>query len=257
MLAGEVERAVGRHLDAVDRVLPRQVEGLYLVGSTAMGGFRLGRSDIDFVAVLAGELGGRQLDQLRRVQLQLYLRSLAGAVSRPPWRWPLVCNGVYVLWHDLAHSPLGVKPIAAHVAGRFTPGGGFDANPVTWRTLATKGIAVRGPRPSDLRIHHDDQELRRWTLDNLNRYWRRWAVAVRRPGWAAVRASIRHLSDAWGVLGAPRLHFTLATGEIASKGRALVHETQGVWKEGTASWTLDVQISSAKGDSYRNQADWK
>src|SRR6266540_2331300 len=46
-------------------------------------------------------------------------------------------------------------------------------------------------------------------------------------------------------------------GEIASKGRALVHETQGVWKEGTTSWTLDVQISSAKGDSYRNQADWK
>jgi len=45
--------------------------------------------------------------------------------------------------------------------------------------------------------------------------------------------------------------------EIASKGRALVHETQGVWKEGTTSWTLDVQISSAKGDSYRNQADWK
>ncbi len=46
-------------------------------------------------------------------------------------------------------------------------------------------------------------------------------------------------------------------GEIASKGRALVHEAQGVWKEGTTSWTLDVQISSAKGDSYRNQADWK
>jgi len=46
-------------------------------------------------------------------------------------------------------------------------------------------------------------------------------------------------------------------GEIASKGRVLVHETQGVWKEGTTSWTLDVQISSAKGDTYRNQADWK
>jgi hypothetical protein len=46
-------------------------------------------------------------------------------------------------------------------------------------------------------------------------------------------------------------------GEIAAKGRALVHEAPGVWKEGTTAWTLDVQISSAKGDTYRNQADWK
>ncbi len=46
-------------------------------------------------------------------------------------------------------------------------------------------------------------------------------------------------------------------GEIASKGRVLVHEAQGVWKEGTTSWSLDVQISSAKGDTYRNQADWR
>ena len=46
-------------------------------------------------------------------------------------------------------------------------------------------------------------------------------------------------------------------GELAPKGRVLIHETQGVWKDGTTSWILDVQVTSSKGDSYRSLAVWK
>jgi IPT/TIG domain-containing protein len=46
-------------------------------------------------------------------------------------------------------------------------------------------------------------------------------------------------------------------GDIAPKARILLQESQGVWKEGTTSWFLDVLVSSAKGDSYRNQLAWK
>ena len=53
------------------------------------------------------------------------------------------------------------------------------------------------------------------------------------------------------VVAAPR------TGEAAARARVLVYETQGVWKEGVASWQMDVQVSSSRGDGYRNQAVWK
>lgn len=45
--------------------------------------------------------------------------------------------------------------------------------------------------------------------------------------------------------------------ELVPKARVLIHETQGVWKDGTTSWILDVQVLSAKGDSYHNLAVWK
>jgi IPT/TIG domain-containing protein len=46
-------------------------------------------------------------------------------------------------------------------------------------------------------------------------------------------------------------------GELAPKGRVLIHEAQGVWKDGTTSWILDVQVTSSKGDSYHSLAVWK
>jgi hypothetical protein len=46
---------VARYLALLDGVLPGSLDGLYLVGSTALGDFQPGSSDIDFVAfVIAG-----------------------------------------------------------------------------------------------------------------------------------------------------------------------------------------------------------
>jgi hypothetical protein len=225
VLPDEVEDAVATYLGRVDRGLPGRVEGFYVVGSTALGAFRAGRSDIDVVAVVADGLGREELERLHKIQRRLYGEGLAR--SLPVGRWPLVCNGVYVTWPDLDRSALDVVPLAAHVSGRFEIGKGFDVNPVTWRTLATKGIAVRGPDVADLTIPSDDAELRLWTRTNLDAYWQQWADRMRRRGWAALRANFRQLSDAWGALGAPRLHCTIATGEIVSK-------------EGAGEYALDV-----------------
>ncbi|MBV9818890.1 MAG: hypothetical protein JOZ07_11130 [Solirubrobacterales bacterium] len=131
-------------------------------------------------------------------------------------RWPLVCNGIYVRQSDLARSALEVVPIAGHVAGRFRVAqrAGFDVNPVTWTTLADHGIAIRGPHRDRLAIHTDCQELRRWSLSNLNGYWRRWTKRA-----LDVRALPRRAAAA-GVLGAPRLHYTITSGQIATKEAA-------------------------------------
>jgi hypothetical protein len=107
------------------------------------------------------------------------------------------------------------------VAGRFRVATreGFDVNPVTWQVLARHGIAIRGPDRECLPIRTDEGELRTWTLANLNGYWRRWVERVRHAGLNTRGVPPRRLA-ASGVLGAPRLHYTIATGEIATKEAA-------------------------------------
>lgn len=49
----EVSDVVDTYLRVVDEEAPGLVEGLYLVGSVALGEFRPHTSDVDFVAVTA------------------------------------------------------------------------------------------------------------------------------------------------------------------------------------------------------------
>lgn len=214
-----VSDAVDQYLARVEREIPGRISGFYIVGSAALGDFQPGRSDVDFVAVVTQRLDPSELQRIRKVQRRLYLTALAKAAASPPWRWPLACNGVYVLRDDLGKSPLEIVPVASHVAGTFMAGRAFDVNPVTWRTLAKSAIAVQGIDPALLGIHDNDAELRSWTLSNLNSYWYRWADDLNRPGLTAVKALLLRYV-AWGVLGTSRMHFTIATGDIASKTQA-------------------------------------
>ncbi len=131
-----------------------------------------------------------------------------------------MCNGVYLKAGDLSLSPLEVTPLAGHVTGRFraAPRKGFDVNPVTWYVLAHHGVALRGPDRDRLEVWTDEAELRAWALANLNGYWRRWgARASRRPEHQGRPAT------ALGGVGRARsaaMHYTVATGEIATKEAA-------------------------------------
>jgi hypothetical protein len=51
VLPDEVEHVLHRYLMWVDNVLPGLVEGLYLIGSTALSDYQPGVSDVDFIAV--------------------------------------------------------------------------------------------------------------------------------------------------------------------------------------------------------------
>lgn len=246
----QVDEAVDRYLASVDRALPGRVRGFYVVGSVALGAFQPGRSDIDFVAIVDRPLSRDELVLLEDAEHRLYRSALVRAVSSLPWRWPLVCNGVYVLSEDVARSPLEVVPMASHVSGRFRAGRAFDVNPVTWRILGESGIAVRGVAPAQLGIRRDDSELRDWILGNLNGYWRNWAGALRRPRLTAAKALLLRYV-AWGVLGTSRMHFTIATGRIASKRQACDYALdvfESRWRplleDARAYWTGDARAKT-------------
>jgi hypothetical protein len=213
---GAVDDLLGR----LDRVVPDRIEGFYVVGSASMGAFRAGHSDVDFVAIVNGALGRAELARLRAMHVGRWTAALVHDVALRR-RWPLVYNGIYLQAGDLSSSPLAVIPLAGHVTGRFRVATreGFDVNPVTWQVLAHHGIAIRGPDRERLPIRTDEAELRAWVLANLNDYWQRW-VERARHGVPSTRGVPPRRLAASGVLGAPRLHYTIATGEITTKEAA-------------------------------------
>ena len=220
---GDVRHTVGRYLRTVDRLLPGRIAGFYLVGSVALGAYRRGRSDIDFVAVVDGGLTVADTRRLRLAQVAIGLSCTAPAALRHGHlAFPGGCNGVFVRADDLARPVTTIEPLASQAGTAFLTGAGFDVNPVQWTTFARSGVTVRGPGPAGLDLDPEPARLARWNRDNLATYWVPWAEATRRrpgprwrvmPGW----------STAWGVLGAPRLHHTIATGDIISK------EAAGTW----------------------------
>jgi hypothetical protein len=246
VLPPRAERSARHLLGAIDRERPGLVVGYYVVGSTALGAYRPDRSDVDVVGVLAGDPGSDAVAGLRRAHRRTLLALAPGHLPRRArGDWSGACNGVFVRASDLHRPPGDVAAVASCVGTHFAAGSGFDVNPVTWHVLAHQGVAVRGPAADTLGVPLDDAELRRWTRANLDRYWRGWAAAAgaRRPNRTAARALTRH-GTAWGVLGPPRLHRTIATGEIVSKERAgelaleafpprwhpVVHEALAFWR---------------------------
>jgi hypothetical protein len=216
MLPPPVKRSVERYLAGIDRLLPGRVTGFYVVGSTALGAYRERRSDIDFVAVVEDDLGAAERRRLRAQHASSAAFTGMTAIRRR--RSPLTgtCNGYFIRADDLARPVTGIVPVASHSGHTFKVGvGGSDISPVGWKVLAERGIAVRGPEPAALPLDPQLDLMASWNLANLDGYWRPWAEGVRRaPGPFRLRP---RWSTAWGVLGAPRLHRSIATGDVISK----------------------------------------
>jgi hypothetical protein len=206
----EVHAILERYLQLADAALPGRIEGLYLVGSVALGDFQPGKSDVDFLAVTRHVFTTEELDQLDAVHQTL------GAAFPRPW-----FDGVYVTWDHLERSPEVVGAAPSTHEGKLDRSGGFEANPSVWLTLRNHPLAVRGP--STPRLWYDLQAIRRWNVENLNTYW---AGLLARGRSAAARATMRasewRLDEAiaWCVPGVARLHYTITAGDVTSKSGA-------------------------------------
>jgi predicted nucleotidyltransferase len=199
----KIEAIVETYLSLADAEAPGLVEGLYLEGSAALGDYRPGASDVDFVAITAADPSAEVLARIH------------GRLGAHPF------DGFYLTWEDLRRDPaeLGERP-QAH-AGRLNRRGGV--NPVTWHTLARHGLTCRGPKPGELEIWNDPAALAAWTDGNLDSYWRRLVARASRltSPWGV--GALGGYGAVWFVTGVARLHYTLATGEITSKTAAGRH----------------------------------
>jgi hypothetical protein len=216
-----VQRVVDTYLEAVDAEATGLVEGLYLTASAALEEFRPRTSDIDFVAVTSSPPDAAAVAALGRAHSRLRCDC-----SRPFF------DGRYVTWDDLEHDPRHASHGPYSREGRFHALGGGDCNPATWHTLASHGVRCRGPETANVAIWTDPAALASWTMNNFDGYWQPLLRRARRfpDPWSLI--GFTSYGAVWVVLGVCRLHYTLATGRIASKeqaGRYGLHTFPAQW----------------------------
>ncbi|NUR91747.1 MAG: hypothetical protein HOY71_47375, partial [Nonomuraea sp.] len=208
---------VARYLAVADRLLPGRIAGFYLVGSYALGAWREGRSDLDFVAVVDGEPGLGRLALLHKLG---NLGPAGRALLRRDPGVPGTVNGVFVAAADVGRPVTTIRPLASHSGWRFQRGRGFEANPVVWKVLLERGVTVRGQEPAALGLDPEPHRLREWNLGQLHGHfttWARRALSDDPPRKPLVPAGTVALTT---VLAPPRLHHTVTTGEVISKEAA-------------------------------------
>ncbi|MFG1946478.1 aminoglycoside adenylyltransferase domain-containing protein [Nonomuraea sp. NPDC048826] len=217
MLPADATPAISRYLAAADRLLPGRIRGFYLVGSIALGAWREGRSDIDFVATVDGDLSERDIRRLALLHKAGNVTAAWQALVRARPSIPGTVNGVFVAARDLGEPVTRIRPIASHSGPSFQRGRGFEANPVVWKILLEKGVTVRGPAPGELGLDPEPHRLRDWNLRQLRGHFAGWAAAAlsakppRKPLQPAHRVALSK------VLDLPRPHHTIVTGEVISK----------------------------------------
>lgn len=238
-----VARSMARYLAVADRLLPNRIVGCYVIGSTALDAFRPDRSDIDLVCVVDGSLPAHEIGRVRWIQFAANAGTGLRALSRGQFGIPGTLNGVYVSRRDLAKPVTEIRPIASHTGMHFGRGAAFDVNPVMWKVFREHGLAVRGPALDELDLDPEPARLQEWNLRNLRHYWKPWAENVLTGKVSAsLRRPARQLTS-WGVLGPPRLHRTIATGDVISKeaaGEYALDVFPSTWhpliREGLAFW---------------------
>ena len=197
-----VERVAGRYLELIDSDLTGRVEGLYLVGSVAYGDFWPDASDIDFVAVGSEGFGDGDLATLRRVHEQL-----AREHPRPHF------DGFYTTWDDVHRHPDDLEAMPSAHEGAVT-----EDRPtvIEWGTLRSSKPMRGEPVPDSW---HDAQAIRGYSRRNLIDYWQAKWLRQQRGRTPVAAMSLSDWGVHWGVLGVPRLHYSIATGEVTSKSQ--------------------------------------
>jgi hypothetical protein len=200
------EDLAAAYLKLADEALPGEIGGLYLTGSLPLGDYRPGTSDIDGVVIVASPVTDASVVQ-----------DVHAALPDKPY-----FDVTYLTAEDLAAPPDPTKKVVFVMNGQLSAKVGGPASPVLWSEMARQSIAVR--EVPGLVVHDDHQALVDYTRDNLTSYWEPLlgqleAGATTRPDDEVLESWV----IPWFVLGIPRLHALLSTGDIVSKTAAGEH----------------------------------
>jgi hypothetical protein len=204
-LPAAVQVAAQTHIAMLEAALPGLLLSYYVTGSAALGDFRAGASDVDFIALTSRRPAPTEIGKLKAVHTQLNRKSLFAGL-----------DGIYITGEDLEGSAEAQCP--RFNGGKYLCLKKFDTgSPDAW-VLKQYSVCLLGRKPEDLPFDVDWERLSLGMLANLEAYWRRWARGCR--GMRPVLAFGLYLRPAmveWGVLGISRLYFSLRERDVASK----------------------------------------
>jgi hypothetical protein len=192
-----------RHFEEeVDRQAPGLLEGLYGVGSLALGDWRAGSSNLDVVAAAAQPWPEATVSRLNTAVAGL------GPSGRP-------ARVAFLSWGELAADPATVD--APVLEGRSPVPSAELVNPMTWQVLRISGICTRGPEYPEV----GSGDVRDWAADRIVTRW-----LAQLEGWR------RHPLSLWlrrrtapAVLEVARLAVIASSGRVVSKleaGQSLI-----------------------------------
>ena len=207
LLPVPVAEALSVWIDSHDDAAPGVIEGLYVVGSVALGDWTP-HSDVDVVAVVSDPSDPD------------LFADLAAAHALVRERLEMAIDGPYVAWGDLVVPPVAVHRPWVLDGDYHVDGESFEINPVTWYTLATYGIAVRGEHRDRLGVYVDVADRRSWVAENLDTYWRGVADALTAGVADSDESEWGGEVLEWVALGAARMLYTFETGDVTSKSGA-------------------------------------
>ena len=206
-------------------ILGRQLVGVYLEGSLALGGFAPDRSDIDFVMVTDGECSVETFNELRTMH-----ERIANGASK----WARELEGSYISQRALRHDR---QPAAHPNLERYSslvmvrPETGYWI--IHRHILREHGIVLAGPPPRALIDPVEPDDLRAAVLGILREWWRPMLVdgpLLRHGGYRR-----------YAVLTMSRMLYTMRHGAITTQPIA------ATWAEETLDqrWVSLVRVALA------------
>ncbi len=193
-----VKLSIEQFIRAIKQAIGAELVGFYLYGSLALSAYREPLSDIDFLAVTAGELSEEAVFLLectyanQLVDNPLVKRLEGNFIPR----WRLLADGEFAC------------PQCDE--GEFRVASPRDYNSVTLYSLRNWGVTMFGPPPEQLLPPVDKRAVMRTMLGNL------LFLQERMPYYAENGVDLQ----VFGVLTLCRILYTANTGDIASKEQA-------------------------------------
>lgn len=237
----EINAVLGELLSGIKTILGDGLVGLYLYGSLASGDFNPQTSDIDFLAVTAGEIPNEAIPALEAMHMRLWAGcEQPDCLQTGSSKWAAKLEGTYLPQAALRRYDPNDPPRPTVNEGHFYLARQGNDWVIQRHILREQGVAVLGPPLQGLIDPVLPDELREAVRGVLQEWW---APMLQDP--------VRLQSDeyqAYAVLSMCRALYTLQYGKIVSKQAAalwavetLEEQWSGMIKQAFA-WRPGVQM---------------
>lgn len=205
-----IHKVLEQYFLLLEMKLPNFLEAYYLYGSTSLGEFYDGFSDIDFIALVKRKVTATDMRILKEIHRDMQRRFPKA-----------ILDGMYVMKDDLESLNNGEASCPRFNDGKFQGFRTFDQNSIDAYQLKKYGIAMKGPGAEYFTYAVNWDILMNNMRDNLNTYWQNWVNDCKKfwsIKYIGLFTSLGMIE--WGVLGVSRLYYTFREKDITSKIRA-------------------------------------